>query len=251
LLGISSVVLDVTRERQRTASIVTETYAKLENRVEERTRKLKRSESQFREFLESVPDGVVVCDDTGEIVLVNAVTERLFGYRREELVGLAVEILIPEITRDLSVNNRVGYQTEIVPPVMAPRRELSAKRKDGSEFPVEVSLNPTAIGDRTLVMALTRDVTEARALLESRLSLATMVDSSTDAIITAKLDGTIQRWNKGAERMYGYSAQEAIGMPLERLAPPEFLSEQRPVLEAIAGGVPAQLPDTVRVRKNG
>ena len=251
MLGISSVVQDVTHERQRTEALVRDTYAKLENRVEERTRELKKSESQFQALLESAPDGVVVCDDTGEIVLVNAVTERLLGYRREELVGLAVEILIPEIARDPSVNNRAGCQTETVPPVMAPRQELSAKRKDGSEFPVEVSLNPTAIGDRTLVMALIRDVTEARALLESSLSLATMVDSSTDAIIIARLDGTIQRWNKGAERMYGYSAQEAIGMPLDRLAPPEFLSEQRPVLEAIAGGVPAQLPDTVRVRKNG
>ena len=230
------------------------TFIALKRQTSERTRvesSLQKSELQFSALLESATDGVVVCDKIGKILVVNAVTEQLFGYGREELIGASVEMLVPRAERDQHLKDRTAYQSAPISRMMAERTELSAQRKDGTIFQVEISLSPATIGDQSLVMGLVRDVTEIRAALSSRLRLAAMVDASADAIVGMTLDGTIESWNEGAERLYGYSEQEAIGMPLSRLAPPDRAHEQTKIRDEIARGKPAHLPDTVRVKKNG
>ncbi len=99
--------------------------------------------------------------------------------------------------------------------------ELYALRKDGTEFPVEISLSPLETEEGSLVSSTIRDITERKRVERSREQLASIVDYSDDAIIGKSLEGIIVNWNKGAERLYGYSAEEVMGKPISILLPPD------------------------------
>ena len=120
----------------------------------------------FRGLLEAAPDGMVIVDGTGEIVLVNAQVERLFGYDRSELVGEPVEILVPDRFSGMHMAFRNGYVSEPRTRPMGLAGDLRARRKDGSEFPVEVSLSPLETDEGLLVSAAVRDITERRRMQE-------------------------------------------------------------------------------------
>ena len=128
----------------------------------------KRAEDLFRGLLESAPDAMVVVDQRGTIVLVNAQTEALFGYRRTELIGQGMEMLVPERLRGAHHGHREGYSHEPTPRAMGAGRTLNARRKDGSEVPVEISLSPVATADGVLVASAIRDIS-ARRELEAEL----------------------------------------------------------------------------------
>ncbi len=151
---------------------------------------------------------------------INAQVEKLFGYSPVELLGQPIETLIPERLRDAHVGHRLHYH-------QAPRRramdaglELCGRHKDGREFPVDVMLSPLETGQRTLVLSIIRNLAGRDTGESLRFHLAALVNSSSDAIIGEMLDGTITSWNKSAERIFGYSADEAIGKPIAMLLPP-------------------------------
>lgn len=121
------------------------------------------AEAKFRGFLESAPDAVVVVDLDGRIAIVNTLTEQMFGYGREELVGLPVEALVPERFRQAHVHDRSGYSREPRTRPMGAGQELWGRRKDGSEFPVEISLSPIKTERGTMVTSIIRDITQRRA----------------------------------------------------------------------------------------
>ena len=118
-----------------------------------------KAESRFRELLEAAPDAIIEVDQAGRIVLLNAATEEIFGYRREELLGQAVEGLIPETARGRHHAHRAAYWANPITRPMGFGMILLARRKDGSEFPVEISLSPVKIDDGFRVTAIIRDVT--------------------------------------------------------------------------------------------
>ena len=120
-------------------------------------------------FLEAAPDALVVVDWSGNIVIVNHLAEGLFGYSREELLGMPIEGLVPQRFREHHSGYRNDYFREPHTRPMGEGRELSGRRKDGSEFPVEISLSPLNTEKGTLVISIIRDTTTRRKV-DERLS---------------------------------------------------------------------------------
>lgn len=179
----------------------------------------------FERLYESLPDGVVLTNANGEILRVNLHAERLFGYSRDELLGQPVEMLIPERFRVGHVSQRNVYHHDPRPRPMGAGLELFAKRKDGTEFPVDIMLSPFETKEGMLVVAVVRDITERKraeqALKASRAMLEKLFESSPDGILlVTSLEGRIVRVNAQAEKMSSYSREELVGRSVDDLIPP-------------------------------
>lgn len=126
------------------------------------------SEAYFRTLLETAPDAMIIVNDAGQIVIVNAQTESMFGYSRDELLGQAIEFLLPERLRGRHIAHRDGYVSQPDVRPMGAGLDLVGRRKDGSEFPVEISLSPVTASAGSFVSSVIRDVT-ARKRMEHEL----------------------------------------------------------------------------------
>lgn len=142
----------------------------------------KKAEMKFRGLLEAAPDAMVIANEKGEIVLINYQTEVLFGYTKEELTGQLVEILVPAGTRHKHTAHRSGYYMEPKVRSMGAGLELFAVRKDGSQFPVEISLSPLETTEGLLVSAAIRDITERKKSEEAITQLNKELESFTYSV---------------------------------------------------------------------
>ncbi len=138
----------------------------LERRVRERTASLEAAETRFRTLLELAPDGMVIVKPDGMVALVNAQAEKMFGYARDDLLGKPVEVIIPEALRILHAGHRREYMASPQVRAMGVGLELRGVRKDGSQFPVEISLSPIQTSEGTLVASAIRDSTERKRELQ-------------------------------------------------------------------------------------
>jgi PAS domain S-box-containing protein len=187
---------------------------------------LQRSEERFRRVVESALSAMVMTRPTGQIELVNAQTERLFGYPREELIGQSVEILMPERFRGHHPQLRVTYLADPQTRPMGAGRDLFGLRKDGREFPVEIGLNPIETDDGIMVLSTIVDLS-ARKRLEDRLRL--VVEAAPSAMVMVGALEKIEMANAEAERLFGYSRQELLGQPLAMLIPEGFSALHAPL----------------------
>ncbi|MFI9272019.1 PAS domain S-box protein [Kitasatospora sp. NPDC052896] len=177
------------------------------------------AEERFRGLLEAAPDAMVIVDDTGTMTLVNAQTEALFGYRREELLGRPVELLIPSRFRAHHARHRNDYAANRQVRPMGAGLDLHGLRKDGTEFPVEISLSPLETSDGLLFSAAVRDVSDRRAAEERFRGL---LEAAPDAMVIVDDTGTMTLVNAQTEALFGYRREELLGRPVELLIPSRF-----------------------------
>lgn len=196
----------------------------------------KRSEETFRQVIEHAPYGKLLVDKAGKITLVNAQIEKLFGYRREELLGQSIERLVPQRFRDRHSALRAGFTENPAPRSMGAGRELYGLRKDGSEFPVEIGLNPLKTEQGMMVLGTIVDISARmdaeQELRRSQEQLAGVIGSAMDAIISVDETQLIVLFNAAAERMFRCSATAAIGQPLDRFIPQCFHDAHRGHIES-------------------
>ena len=176
-------------------------------------------EAQFGRLLESTPDGIILVNPTGRIVLGNSQAEKLFGYQPGELIGRPVESLIPERFRESHVGHRSGYFHKPLPRAMGAGLELYGLRKDGAEFPVEISLSPLRTDEETLVMSAVRDISERR---KADKKFRDLLEAAPDAIVIVDREGRIVLVNSQAERLFGYQREDLLHEPIEILVPERF-----------------------------
>jgi PAS domain S-box-containing protein len=171
------------------------------------------SEQSFRELVEGLPDGVVVIDARGVIALINRQTERLFGYPRDELLGEAIEVLVPERFRGRHVALRDGYLAAPRTRPLSAGMELFGRRKDGSEFPVEISLSPLGAGRGLLVTAVIRDLTERK---RSEAKFRTLVENIPAVTFVAPLDDSTPELyvSPQIEKLLGFTQKEWVEDPV-------------------------------------
>ncbi len=171
----------------------------------------RRAAQKLRGLLESAPDAILVVNAAGEIVVANARVEAVFGYARDELIGQSIDLLVPERLRSAHPSQRERFFAAPRVRQVEPGLDPHARRRDGSEFPAEITLNPIQTDDGLLVSAAIRDVTERRSAEDATARLAAIVESCEDAIIMLSSAGVIESWNAAAERLYGFPASEVIG----------------------------------------
>jgi PAS domain S-box-containing protein len=187
---------------------------------------LRRSEEKFRALLESAPDAMVIVNGNGLIEGVNRQVEQLFAYKRGELLGHPVEMLLPPRFREAHLAHRQLYAAAPQPSLMGAGLELSGRRKDGSEFPVEITLSPLDTEEGQLVVSAIRDMTDRKLAAEvqrkSEEQFRALIESSPDGMVMVDTSGAIQQVNAETETLFGYRRDELIGRPLETLVPERF-----------------------------
>lgn len=208
---------------------------------------LHEAAARYRVLFERAPEGILVVDSEGLLRDVNARLADLFGYERDELIGRPVEILVPAGMRDAHVAYRETYMEEPVPRPMGLERSLRGRRKDGSDFPVEVGLAPLPFGGRDAVAATVRDL----SALEGRRRLADLVDASEDAILGVSLEGTIESWNGGAARYFGLTREQTVGRSLANLLAPEVIEALPDILRQVRAGQHVRSVENFLVDPNG
>jgi PAS domain S-box-containing protein len=208
-----------------------------------------RSARQLAAIVESSDDAIVGTDLDGIVLTWNRGAERLFGYTADEVIGKPVTARVPP--------ERHGEETLILGRIRRGERvehyETVRRRKDGSLVEISLTVSPIKNAHGRVIGAskIARDISERKEAERAARQLAAIVESSDDAIASKDLDGIVLTWNRGAERLFGYTADEVIGKPITILIPPELHGEETFILGRIRRGEPVEHYETVRRRKDG
>jgi PAS domain S-box-containing protein len=177
-------------------------------------------ESIFRQLLNAAPDGIVISDGEGRIVLANEKTAEMFGYRQQDLLGQCVELLVPQRLRETHRGHRIRFGEEPRPrPMGCSEFQLLGRRQDGTEFPIQIGLSPVETEDGHFVMSIVRDLQEHR-LAEAKFSA--LLEAAPDAIVIINRQGSIELVNSQTEKIFGYSRGELLNQPVEVLIPERY-----------------------------
>jgi len=176
-------------------------------------------DTRYRGLLESTPDAIVIVNDIGRIVFVNGQAEAVFGYRRDEIAGRPLEMLMPERFRGAHVGHRAHYMAQSRTREMGLGLQLYGLRKNGEEFPVEISLSPLETEAGRMGMSAIRDMTYRR---KAEQKFRGLLESAPDAIVIVDRDGHIVLVNTQTERLFGYPRAELLGQSVDLLVPERF-----------------------------
>lgn len=258
------------------ASEIRDQQESLEKRVSERTSELlranddlavevserKRAELEVREkevrhrsIIDNALDAVITMDDGGLITGWNAQAVASFGWLREQVVGRRMsEVLIPLQFRQAHEQGLLHFLKTGEGPVLSKRFEITALHMDGRELPVELSISPTKVGDVWSFSAFVRDITDRKqakeALEATNNNLRELIKSSPVTIVAYDLEGIVQSWNPAAERLFGWTEQEAIGHHLP-FVPPDKTDEFHDRIQRILNGEELSGHSVSRMKKDG
>ena len=218
-------------------------------RTEAARREAERAAQQLAAIVESSDDAIYSEDPNGIITTWNRGAAQLFGYAAAEAIGRPIAMLIPHDRRDEEAKILAGCRAG----ERLHQYETVRQRKDGSLVEISLTVSPMcdARGRLIGVSKIARDITERKQGARAALQLASIVASSDDAIISKDLDGVITTWNQGAERIFGYTAAEAVGRPVTILFPQDRFDEEPSILARIRAGERIEHYETVRRRKDG
>jgi PAS domain S-box-containing protein len=197
---------------------------------------------QLGTFLSLMPDAAIAVDSDGTIVAVNERTETFFGYPPGELEGKPIAVLVPERSRHSHREKQSAFSCDPRARPMGAGLDLYARRRDGSEFPVDISLAPIGPEKAPLVVAAVRDITERKAAQSAQAQLAAIVRSSADGIFSMTRDGVITSWNPSAAALFGYNDAEVVGHHISRFFPDDPVFED--LLDAARSGRTTRSRDT-------
>jgi diguanylate cyclase (GGDEF)-like protein/PAS domain S-box-containing protein len=215
------------------------------HRAEEAVR---ASEARYRQIVETAFEGVWIIDSNNRTTFVNHRMAEMLGYAPEEMLGRPVLTFMDHDAQAAFAANREQRQQ-----AHQPEHEFRFRRKDGSELWALLESSPDldAAGNYRGSLAMVTDVTERRRGQEALRRLAAMVATSTDAIMAVDLTGSILNWNRGAERTYGYTAEEIIGRSILTITPDAKANELTTILDQARRGEPIEPVETHRKRKDG
>lgn len=208
------------------------------------------SAERLRAILETAVEAIITIDERGVIESVNRAAETIFGYRAEELIGRNVKVLMPAPFREQHDGYLANYRDTGHAKIIGVGREVVAQRKDGTTFPIDLSVSEVRLTNRRMFTGFIRDITERKKAENSLLYHSRLVASSDDAIIGKTLDSIITSWNHGAERIFGFTAAEAIGQPITIIIPEDRLAEEPAIMARIKRGESLDHFETVRKRKD-
>jgi PAS domain S-box-containing protein len=215
---------------------------------------LRESEKRYRTLFDSASDAIFIQDLSGHFLEVNRAACDQLGYTREEFLKMNPrEIEAPPfqgLLMDWIDEVKNGGFLEMMRGGRSTFDTVHV-RKDGSYVPVEISCRFIEFENAPALLLIARDITERRRMEGIRALLASIVQSSEEAIISTELDGTVVSWNPGAEAMFGFTDAEMKGQPMSRIVPPELHHEMIEVLERLGQGERIQHYETVRLRKDG
>lgn len=217
----------------------------------------REEELKIRNLLEAAPDAMVIVNQAGSIQLVNTQMEKMFGYARQEILGQPVEILVPNLFKNRHIEHRGDYLARPTARAMATGLELHGRRKDGREFPAEISLSPIETPEGPLISSAIRDITQRKLsevqFREQEERFRLIVTGITDyAIFMLDTSGHVVSWNSGAQRIKGYSAEEILGRHFSRFYPKEEVLTGKPEKELKLAAERGSCEDEGwRVRKDG
>jgi PAS domain S-box-containing protein len=198
-------------------------------------------------IVETVPVAVVAVDPDGRIARVNASTESLFGYRRDDIVGSSIELLLPfgMLTgRDDVLNEYIHDRDALV-------TDCVARRNDGGEIWVEVTLSPLSLPRGLGTLITVRLAGEHQHISERLAILEAFVETSEDAVFSQNPEGEITTWNRSSERIFGYPRDEILGQPSTILFPEHLQSETQQVFDTVVAGDRVDHYETEIKRKDG
>jgi PAS domain S-box-containing protein len=182
-------------------------------------RDAKLVETRFGALLESTPDATLIVNAMGRIVLANSQAMRAFAYGPRELIGELVEVLLPERFRGTHVGHRSLFSQQPRTRTMGRGLELFGRRRDGYEFPVEISLSPLQTDEGVMVMSAVRDITDRK---KAEQKFRGLLESAPDAMVIVGRDGRIALVNSQLERLFGYAREELLGQSVDILVPQRY-----------------------------
>ena len=209
----------------------------------------------FQALIATAVDGIMVIDETGTVQVYNGACERLFLYSKGEVLGRNITMLMPSPYREEHDGYLARYRVTGERRIIGIGRNVEGRRKDGSTFPMYLSVGEGSLGGKRIFVGIVHDLSaeleEAERREGIRRHMSLIVESSQDAIVSMTLDGIVTSWNGAAERMYGYPADEMIGQSLQRVIPADRRMEEAAILEQVRVGKTVEHYETKRLTRDG